>query len=188
MIGNELHASFKLGSGGEYLALIEPDGETVAYQYTPEYPDQSADISYGIDAGTGAHAYFAAPTPGAATARRLRIAVQFSVKGGRLPRLSTWYSPSPSPTAEIRYTLDGTCRRSLNALYSSAIPISATTQVRARAFDVGLDDGPVVSETYIHLDASAAAFSSDLPLVVIDNFGAGEVPHPDEVRPGSPAR
>ena len=80
VVSNELHASFKLGSGGEYLALVEPDGETVAHQYNPEYPDQSSDISYGIDAGTGELAYFATPTPGTANAAAIAPPTQFSAE------------------------------------------------------------------------------------------------------------
>ncbi len=44
----ELHTNFKLDGGGEYLALVEPDGTTVAHAYAPEYPDQTADVSYGL--------------------------------------------------------------------------------------------------------------------------------------------
>jgi len=44
----ELHTNFKLSGGGEYLGLIEPDGVTVVHQYSPEYPNQSADVAYGI--------------------------------------------------------------------------------------------------------------------------------------------
>ncbi|MEM7394850.1 MAG: lamin tail domain-containing protein [Verrucomicrobiota bacterium] len=46
----ELHLNFRLSGGGEYLALIEPDGTTVAYEYAPAYPDQEDDFSYGIGA------------------------------------------------------------------------------------------------------------------------------------------
>ena len=42
----ELHANFKLSGGGEYLGLFEPDG-TVATEFTPSFPVQSADISFG---------------------------------------------------------------------------------------------------------------------------------------------
>ncbi|NQU19695.1 MAG: CotH kinase family protein, partial [Candidatus Nealsonbacteria bacterium] len=44
----ELHTNFKLSSGGDYLALVEPDGTTVAHAYAPEYPNQTADVSYGL--------------------------------------------------------------------------------------------------------------------------------------------
>ena len=46
--GEELHTDFKLGGAGEYLALVEPDGITIAAEFAPEYPPQAADISYGL--------------------------------------------------------------------------------------------------------------------------------------------
>ncbi|MFI4860514.1 MAG: lamin tail domain-containing protein [Phycisphaerales bacterium JB063] len=46
--GTELHTNFALSAGGEYLALVEPDGTTVAHEYAPEYPAQQADTSYGL--------------------------------------------------------------------------------------------------------------------------------------------
>ena len=45
---NGLHANFKLDDGGGYLALVEPDGRTVASEFAPAYPKQAADISYGL--------------------------------------------------------------------------------------------------------------------------------------------
>ncbi len=44
----ELHTNFKLGAGGGYLALVRPDGRTVAHEYEPAYPEQISDISYGL--------------------------------------------------------------------------------------------------------------------------------------------
>jgi len=41
-----LHTNFRLRAGGEYLALVEPDGATVAYQM--DFPPQHADVSYGF--------------------------------------------------------------------------------------------------------------------------------------------
>ena len=46
--GSQLHTNFQLASEGEYLALIEPDGATVAHEYAPEFPRQFQNISYGI--------------------------------------------------------------------------------------------------------------------------------------------
>ncbi|MBP7053782.1 MAG: CotH kinase family protein [Phycisphaerae bacterium] len=43
----ELHTSFKLSRDGEYLALVEPDGMTIATEFLPEYPRQISDVSYG---------------------------------------------------------------------------------------------------------------------------------------------
>jgi hypothetical protein len=71
--GGELHANFKLGSDGEYLALVMPDGATVAYAYTPAFPPQVSNVSYGIAReesvasllSAGASAHFLVPTNGA---------------------------------------------------------------------------------------------------------------------------
>lgn len=43
-----LHTNFKLKSRGEYLALIEADGATVAWQFSPRFKRQVADVSYGF--------------------------------------------------------------------------------------------------------------------------------------------
>jgi len=41
------HANFKLDGDGEYLALVKPDG-TIAHEYSPEFPDQLPDVSFGV--------------------------------------------------------------------------------------------------------------------------------------------
>ena len=43
-----LHTNFKLSAGGEYLALVRPDGVTVAWDYAPQFPQQLTDVSYGV--------------------------------------------------------------------------------------------------------------------------------------------
>jgi len=73
----------------------------------------------------------------------------------------------------IRYTLDGSVPTSSSTVYGSPLNIDATTRVRARSFKSGLADGPVRSETFLHLAGDAVAFASEIPVVVIDNFGAG---------------
>ena len=47
-IAAPLSTSFGLKGSGEYLALIKPDGVTVAWEYAPVFPGQVADISYGL--------------------------------------------------------------------------------------------------------------------------------------------
>ncbi|MEZ5301252.1 MAG: LamG-like jellyroll fold domain-containing protein [Verrucomicrobiales bacterium] len=71
--GAELHANFKLTGDGEYLALVKPDGSTVAQEFAPAFPPQSADLSYGIGNSPVAQSLAAAGAaadvmvPGAAT-------------------------------------------------------------------------------------------------------------------------
>ncbi|MEZ6119902.1 MAG: lamin tail domain-containing protein [Pirellulaceae bacterium] len=45
-----VHTNFRLSGGGEYLALVKPDG-TIAQEFAPEYPEQFEDQSYGIAVG-----------------------------------------------------------------------------------------------------------------------------------------
>ena len=63
--GSELHTNFKLSAGGEYLALVMPDGVTVACEFAPQYPDLAEDQSYGRVLGTNVIDTLATPTPGA---------------------------------------------------------------------------------------------------------------------------
>ena len=68
-----LHTNFQLNEKGEYLALVMPDGVTVASQFYPVFPNQSKDISYGSGesststklVASGATARLLAPANGA---------------------------------------------------------------------------------------------------------------------------
>ncbi len=46
--GQELHTNFSLATSGEYLALVEPNGSTIDSQYSPNFPAQYPDVSYGL--------------------------------------------------------------------------------------------------------------------------------------------
>ncbi len=45
--GSPLHTNFQLNNDQGYLALVQPGG-TVAHEYTPIYPNQRANVSYGL--------------------------------------------------------------------------------------------------------------------------------------------
>ena len=49
-----LHTNFKLASEGEYLAIVRPDGLTVEHHFSPSFPLQAQDISYGLQQVTSA--------------------------------------------------------------------------------------------------------------------------------------
>ncbi len=49
---SELHTNFQLQAGGELLALVRPDGQTIEYEYN-EYPPQYMDLSYGLSGDIG---------------------------------------------------------------------------------------------------------------------------------------
>jgi len=50
--GKELHTNFKLSSDGEFLALIKPDSNSVSFAYSPNFPQQLADVSCGLPAAS----------------------------------------------------------------------------------------------------------------------------------------
>ena len=66
----DLHTNFKLSSSSEYLALVKPDGTTIAKQYVwgggETVTRQYADVSFGTFGDVQTEDYFASPTPGAA--------------------------------------------------------------------------------------------------------------------------
>ena len=46
--GAPLHANFSLSSVGEYLALVKPDGVSIASEFAPVFPPQYDNVSYGV--------------------------------------------------------------------------------------------------------------------------------------------
>lgn len=61
--GMPLHTSFELSSDGEYLALVKPDGTSIAHHYAPHYPDQVSGISYGIELNLNLTTFFTNRAP-----------------------------------------------------------------------------------------------------------------------------
>ena len=61
--GQQLHTSFQLDSAGEYLALVKPDGVTVAHAYAPAYPPQVNGVSYGVEVTAAAFTFITNGAP-----------------------------------------------------------------------------------------------------------------------------
>jgi hypothetical protein len=174
-----LHTNFRLAQEGEYLALIDPRGEIVS-DYAPVFPVQFDDISYGRDRmNPSVVGYFATPTPGepnAISGAGFASEVEFSRPGGTFLTGFNLELKVASPAAQIHYTLDGSMPTLSSPVYSSPIPVHGTLQVRARAFEPSLLPGPPASAIYLQIASSLAGFTSDLPIVVLHNFGAGSIP------------
>jgi len=124
--------------------------------------------------------YFGIPTPQAASDPSLGAPadeVEFSRLGGVFTEASFTVSLSTeSSDTTIHYTLDGTVPTDESAEYASPLTVSNTTQIRARAYEPGRAPGPVNTESYIGLAWDIQNFNTDIPIVIIDNFGAGGVP------------
>ncbi len=177
----ELHTNFKLAREGGFLALVSPSGK-IASTFSPGYPAQQTDISYGRDlADPQTLGYFLEPTPGSPNAVAgpgFASPVSFSARSGAFAQpFSLTITPNnPAPNLEIRYTLDGSFVYEGSPLYTAPIPVNGTTSVRARAFQPGLWPGAVHTEFYLALTPETANFTTDLPIIVLHNQGGGEVP------------
>ncbi|HVU27514.1 MAG TPA: CotH kinase family protein [Verrucomicrobiae bacterium] len=180
---NELHTNFRLPVNGGYLALVNPSGNVVSVF---NYPTQQVDVAYGRDmVNPDIIGYFPKPTPGdynSSSGTNFSSAVNFSQSGGTFVNSFNLQLSATNANAVIYYTLDGSAPTEDSSVYSGAIPITGSVQVRARAFDDanGLMPGPLHSESYIQLDSGLLNTTSDLPAIVIYNFGAGSVPQDDD--------
>ena len=151
----ELHTNFNLSKDGEYLALVEPDGTTVAFEYAPAFPAQSADISYGLRIPGLAEIFFTTPTPGQANNAGFEGYVGNVVTDHERGLYDAPFQlalSSETPSATIRYTTDGT-EPTLDhgTTYNTAIPINTTTILRTVAFRDGYLPSEVVTSTFIFL-------------------------------------
>ncbi|MCK4292749.1 MAG: chitobiase/beta-hexosaminidase C-terminal domain-containing protein, partial [Planctomycetes bacterium] len=156
-----LHTNFALGAGGDYLALVKPDGVTVVHEYAPEYPDQQGFVSYGISSG-GENGYLLTPTPGIRVGDKWRGAANSAKYDGavadtKFSRDRGFYDTAFSvtitcetPGATVRYTTDGSePTLSHGSTANGPIPISTTTCLRATAFKTGWLPSNVDTQTYI---------------------------------------
>ena len=153
LAGSELHTNFSLSSNGEFLALVKPDGFTIVTEFSPTYPNQRLDVSYGFDPVSANDGYFTTPTPGAANAAGFSDFVSdtsFSVDRGIHEAPISVVISTATPGAQIRYTLDNSKpTASTGMVYSSPINISQTTVLRAAAFKSGFVPTNVDTHTYI---------------------------------------
>ncbi|MEZ5301764.1 MAG: CotH kinase family protein [Verrucomicrobiales bacterium] len=78
--------------------------------------------------------------------------------------------------AAIVYTLDGSLPAAGNGLiYRGPVAVAASAQIRAAAIVAGKPPA-VATESYARLADDVQGYASPLPILVIDNFGAGGIP------------
>jgi hypothetical protein len=83
------------------------------------------------------------------------------------------------PVSKIYYTMDGSTPTSSSSVYTGALTLTKTTPLIARLIHPNGGMGPVGSETYFCLQRSLANVSSNLPLIVLENYGSGRPPQGD---------
>ena len=152
--GSELHSNFSLRAGGEYLALIAPNGVTPITEFAPTYPEQRDDISFGFDTTNLEYRIFTTPSPGAdATATGFIGFVadtSFSVDRGFYDAPISVEISSDTPGAEIRYTTNGLRPTATSGqIYTGPIAISETSLLRAAAFKEGYIETSVETHSYL---------------------------------------
>lgn len=127
----ELHTTYKLSSGGEYLGLVDPDGQTIVHEYSPEFPSQETNISYGLSMtsnvptthidGSSSMSYWV-PTTG--TYDSTWTDVEFNDSG--------WSVSTPG----IGYENNTNSGSSYETLINASVPPGTTTAYTRFSFDV----------------------------------------------------
>lgn len=158
-IGAPLHTNFKLETSGEYLALVLPDGATLASEFGPLYPPQRKGVSYGL---AGGEVYFTTPSPGAANDLGVFGFVadtKFSTDRGFYFAPIDLTITCATPGATIYYTTNGD-----EPAPGSGIPappinptlppqalvhLTATTTLRVAAFKDGFVPSGIDTHSYI---------------------------------------
>jgi hypothetical protein len=67
-VGGNIHTNFSLSAAGEFLGIVEPDGETIAHSFAPDFPPQVTDISYGVASDLTTIGHFNEASPGSTNA------------------------------------------------------------------------------------------------------------------------
>ena len=157
LFSTEVHANFKLSLSTDYLALVEPDGVTIAHAYE-DLPKLRAGFSYGLDED-GKETFFATETPDSPNRRPISGFVgdtKFSVDRGFYDEPIQVEITTDTPDAVIYYSTDGRDPSKGNLfsgpiehIYEGPITIDETTVLRAAAFKDGLGQSNIDTQTYI---------------------------------------
>lgn len=140
-------APFKLSGKGESLLLCSPDGKTAD---SLSFTEQFGNISWGRPQNTGDFAYLDTPSSlssNSAQGYPGRALMPVQTPGGYYPE-GLQVSLSAEPSAQIRYTLNGSEPTEMSKLYTGPLQIKKTTVLRSRAFVKGLLPSQSACATY----------------------------------------
>ncbi len=176
------HLNFKLSRAGEALALFAPDTSQIdAIEFTLQIPD----VSFGRKPdGAASWFYFGEPTPQATNSAPATLNTEVAGKAEFIAQASYFDGSAlvqlsaSTPTAEIRYTLDGSRPGSHSAKYNSPFSLSSTKVVRTRVFDGDKLPGPIVTRTYF-VDESPSIATLSIGVFPDVMFGAEKGIYPN---------
>ncbi|MEA3336136.1 MAG: lamin tail domain-containing protein [Chloroflexota bacterium] len=153
----QLHTNFKLSASGEYLALLDNAiPRQVVDQFSPQFPTQYGDVSYGRYDAAGEYRYFSHPTPGSANdtgSAYLGVVadVNYSVSRGYYD--STQFTvelQTSTPGASIRHSRSGLAPDATSgAVYNGPVSIYDSMPLRAVAHKSGYLESHVGTHTYL---------------------------------------
>ncbi|NQU22560.1 MAG: CotH kinase family protein, partial [Candidatus Nealsonbacteria bacterium] len=137
----ELHTNFKLSGDGEYLALVRADGSTISHEYAPEYPQQHADVSYGITLDV---ATFSVPDSAAVTYLVPTAAQQ--------PLVATWTERAFDDSSWNRYSQAGGIRITEAGTESPYVEIQNVSQtaIDTSGWAVAVNNGSAFNINDVH--------------------------------------
>jgi gliding motility-associated-like protein len=154
MISGIEHTSFTLNqTNAEYVVLTDQGG-VVQDQYGLAQRTMGEDSRGRVPNGVGNWALLDTPTPGAPNGPAIpeyELGPVLSPAAGRYGGPTTVTITCPNPTAQVRYTLDGSWPSATSALYTGPIQVSTTTVVRAACFSALASVPPSFSETNTYL-------------------------------------
>ena len=84
-----------------------------------------------------------------------------------------------SAESQIHYTTDGSVPDGASTVYTDKLSISKTTPIKARLVHSDGSMGPVGSATYFETQRSLNNASSNLPYIILENYGGGRPPSGD---------
>lgn len=159
------HVPFKLSSGGESVIISQKVNDELVVLDEISFGALSENVSYGRELdGNNNWVYFGNPTPNTSNNGSelfLNASIDFSIPGGFYSNGTTLSLSSDDPSAEIRYTLDGSQPTATSLIYNNSITLNSTTLVKARAFKPGFISSLQKEEFYLINN------THDLPVVQI---------------------
>jgi len=173
---HDLNVSNKLVAGENILAVQALNGSTNSsdFVFISKLDGEVQDLTPPVVTG-----YLQTPTPGSvngAPAFAPPSEVDFSVTSRAFTEDFELSLSVDEAEAVIRFTTDGTTPEKTSPQYSSPIPISGSTQVRAKAFLSGAVPGPGRTEGFMRIADDDKDFTSNLPLDLLSTFGKGGPP------------
>lgn len=117
--------------------------------------------------------YTISSTPGGPNTNLLANTVEFSHTGGVFSSSFQLELSTSDPTETIRYTTNGQLPTATSSIYTGPITVSSSTRIRAKAFGTSGQVGLISSEAFTLATGATSTFDSDLPIIVLENFGQG---------------